>query len=144
MGNVKTLLYSKPLASPAPAYYADKRSIESAESLHVHERNLRLEYTLDELEALIDALVRTGERPVVPLGPETTYLDLSDLPPESGISPRRFEVEESTYPTLPETTIHLHYRNLRIEFSHAEWREFHRGVSDAWRAWLTREGTARL
>ena len=140
MGKVKTLLYSLPLAEPAPEMYATKRSIESAESLHYHERNIRLEYSAAEFAKMLAAMARAAKKGQPALSPtaRTVYLDLSDIPVQPGISPRRFEIEESTYPTLPETTIHIHYRNLRLEFTHREWEEFARGIMEAWAKWQTR------
>ncbi len=140
MGKVKTLLYSVPLAEPAPEMYATKRSIEAAESLHHHERNIRLEYSPREFAEMLAAMARAAKKGVPDLSPNarTMYLDLSDIPAQPGMSPRRFEIEESTYPTLPKTTIHIHYRNLRLEFSHREWEEFATGVLRSWEKWQTR------
>lgn len=138
MGEVKRLLFSEPLTSASPAMYADKRSIESAETMHVHERNVRLEYTpaemVDLMWALRVAFERNGEFRLA-LGDQTEYLSLRDIAAESGVTPTRFEVEESTYPTLSETTIHVHYRNLRLEFTHAEWEEFSAGIATASKEW---------
>lgn len=140
MGEVKRLLYSHPLATAAPAYYASKRSIELAESLHHHERNLRLEYRTGSAEfsemcmsvgRAFRALQDRAQYELTMAPAETVYLNLSDIPAEPTQTPRRFDIEESTYPTLPETTIHIHYRNLRIELSHEEWREFAAGVIHA-------------
>jgi len=138
MGKVRRLLFSKQLDSDAPRYYADKRAIETAESLHVHERNLRLEYSADEFGALLLAVqcaeqAWDGSEPK-PDAP-TKYLDVSDLDPAPAVTPSRFDVEESEYPTLDETTVHVHYRSLRMELSHDEWREFAEGIVSAWGQW---------
>ncbi len=140
MGKVKMMLYSAPLAELAPAMYATKRSLEAAESLHHHERNIRMEYSPREFAEMLAAMARAAKKGQPALSPnaKTVYLDLSNIPVQPGISPRRFEIEESTYPTLPETTIHIHYRNLRLEFSHREWEEFAMGVLRSWESWQTR------
>ena len=137
MGRVKVLLYSEPLAEASPAMYASKRSLEAAESLHHHERNIRLEYDEAEFRAMLAAMARAAKKRIPGLSTEanTVYLDLSDIATKPGMTPRRFEIEESTYPTLPETTIHVHYRNLRLEFTHREWEEFAKGVTRAWKRW---------
>ena len=141
MGHVKRMLHSAQLAKSEPDLYADKRSIELAESMHVHERNVRLEYdggefaeTLNALDRALDAWTQNGCDDPRP-GRETVWLDVSDIDPEPGVTPQRFDIEESEYPTLSETTIHLHYRSLRLEFSHAEWLEFAEGVATALGRW---------
>lgn len=35
-------------------------------------------------------------------------------------------------------TIHFHYRNLRIALSEQDWKEFGKGMSDAWKRWNER------
>lgn len=35
-------------------------------------------------------------------------------------------------------TIHFHYRNIRIALSERDWKEFGKGVSDAWTRWTQR------
>ncbi len=137
MGEVKKMLFSAQLAEAAPDMYASKRSLEAAETLHHHERNIRLEYTEIEFRSMLDAMARAAKKGSA-LSERTVYLDLSELPTEPGVTPRRFEIEESTYRTLAETTIHIHYRNLRIEFSHREWKEFAMGVLRSWESWQTR------
>ena len=141
MGKVRRLLFSKQLDSDAPRYYADKRAIETAESLHVHERNVRVEYTEEEFMGLsyamreASAVLGYAATPDTSPDAPTTYLDVSDLTPAPGVTPSRFDIEESEYPTMDETTIHVHYRNLRLEFSHLEFAEFALGVYKAWEAW---------
>ncbi len=132
MGDVLRTLHSSKLARPAPVYYADKRSIELAETLHHHERNLRLEYDGSPFANMLVAFMRAREAWMGRGCPrdsfQTEYLSLTDIEPEPSVTPRRFDVEECTYPTLPETTIHIHLRNLRIELSHEEWVEISDGI----------------
>ena len=135
MGKVKKMLHSSRLKTSAPMMYAGKRSLESAETLHMHERNIRLEYTREEFWAFVAAMEASRRPGLLGYSDHTVYLSLTDILPEPGISPDRFDVEESTYPTLPETTIHIHYRNLRLEFTHEEWQEFAQGIQLAWSNW---------
>jgi len=140
MGKVRRLLFSEDLATAAPKHYPDKRAVECAETFHHHERNVRLEYSPVEFAAMLRAMGNAEEKwhdagsPKV--SDSTVYLSLTDLRSHPGVTPRRFEIEESEYPTLDETTIHLHYRNLRLEFSHEEWREFVDGVLQAMDAFV--------
>lgn len=142
MGKVKRYLFQGE-RSEKPVMYADKRSLELSETMHFHERNIRLEYSGNEFVKLIEAFIRAGDkwRSIGSIGPrmerDTTYLDLSSIEEHPKVTPTRFEIEESTYPTLKQTTIHLHYGHLRIEFTHAEWEEFARGVGKAVEEWKT-------
>ena len=125
MGHVKRLLFSTEIA-PEPAHYAGKRSIEHAETMHVHERNVRMEWDSQQFQdfacdmRLAETEWRSSLGGACPKpGAPTTHLVVSDIP-GSGVTPTRFEVEETEYPTLDATTIHVHYRNLRLELSHQE------------------------
>lgn len=137
MGAVRRLLFRATL-KPEPDMYAGTRSIEAAETMHVHERNLRLEYTPDEFEAFTSDMstshARWNGEDCTP-DASTEWLSVTKLAASPGVTPTRFEIEESEYPTLPETTIHVHYRNLRLEFSHAEWEAFSAGIAAARREW---------
>lgn len=136
MGKVRRMLHSVTLASDAPALYADKRAIESAETMHVHERNVRLEYTPDEFAAFMEAMHGIRPRPAHGgTDTETIYLDLADISSSPGVTPQRFDIEETEYPTLDDTTIHIHYRSLRLELTHQEWLQFAFGVRAALHAW---------
>lgn len=141
MGEVERMLHGGELRLPYPEHYAGKRTWELAETIHYHERNLRLEYTADEFRAFAAAVSEAWERwvglgmPLPEPGAATVYLSLTDVRPSPGVTPRRCEVEHSRYPTIPGGTIHLHYRNLRIEFSPAEWLQFLGAVEAAGRAW---------
>lgn len=138
MGKVKRYLLRRTLDRRRPDLYPDKRSIECAETMHLHERNLRIEHTLGEFQDLVaayqDARRKLGSERPEP-GKPTNWLGVSDISAEPGVTPDRFEVEESDYPTLNETTIHVHYRSLRLEFSHREWEEFAAGIEQASQAW---------
>ena len=138
MGDVKRLLHSSEIA-PAPEMYAGSRSIEAAESMHIHERNVRLEYSPVEFMLLIDDVREASADWDGGLSDKTIWLRVNrGLGPHPDITPTRFEVEESEYPTLNETTIHVHYRNLRLEFTHREWEEFANGITEAMKSWKTR------
>jgi len=134
MGAVKRLLHQSKI-SPSPDMYPKSRSIEAAESMHIHERNVRLEYDVDEFFMLLGDLSDAHTTWSGDLSEKTRWLKVSDIGNEPAVTPTRFEIEESEYPTLDQTTIHLHYRNLRIEFSHREWEDFAEGVIDAMTKW---------
>jgi hypothetical protein len=61
-----------------------------------------------------------------------TIIALADRKfPEHAIFNNRLVVEVAE-------TIHFHYRNLRIALSEQDWKEFGKGMSDAWKRWNDR------
>lgn len=61
-----------------------------------------------------------------------TIVNLADRKfPEHAIFNNRLVVEVAE-------TVHFHYRNLRIVLSEQDWREFGKGMSDAWKRWNDR------
>ena len=61
-----------------------------------------------------------------------TILNLADKKfPEQAIFNNRLVVEIAE-------TVHFHYRNLRIALSEKDWREFGKGMADAWKRWNER------
>lgn len=137
MGEVEKLLY-RGAVRPAPDLYAGKATVEVCESIHLHRRNWRLELTAVEWDEFFAYVVKAqahqeGRLPY-PNRP-TEYLAIVDVPAEPGVTPTRFEIEHSKYPTIPGGTIHLHYRDLRLEFTPAEWEKFAEGVALALDRW---------
>lgn len=62
-----------------------------------------------------------------------TIVNLADKKfPEQAIFNNRLVVEIAE-------TVHFHYRNLRIVLSEHDWREFGKGIADAWKRWLDRD-----
>ncbi len=61
-----------------------------------------------------------------------TIVNLADKKfPEHAIFNNRLVVEIAE-------TVHFHYRNLRIALSEKDWREFGKGMADAWKRWNER------
>lgn len=61
-----------------------------------------------------------------------TIVNLADKKfPEHAIFNNRLVVEIAE-------TVHFHYRNLRIALSEQDWKEFGKGMSDAWKRWNER------
>jgi len=61
-----------------------------------------------------------------------TLVNLADKKfPEHAIFNNRLVVEVAE-------TVHFHYRNLRIALSEKDWKEFGKGMADAWKRWNER------
>lgn len=66
------------------------------------------------------------------LGLGHTIVNLAERKfPEHAIFNHRLVVEVAE-------TFHFHYRNLRIVLSEKDWREFGKGMADAWKRWNER------
>ena len=124
----------------SPDMYSDTRSLECSETMHFHERNMRLEYTDEEFRhlwlSMTNARNKVDKEDMASYpGKPTAWLDVAKIGPSAGVTAERFDIEESEYPTLKETTVHIHYRNLRLELSQDEWEEFAITVAAAKTEW---------
>jgi hypothetical protein len=110
MGQVKRILFQSKCKKPM---LNNRMTVELCENVHIHYRNLRLEFPKEEFLPILKALKSIDER-------EVENFDYSD---------NSFKELFSTH-NLPEKTefddrivleeqvgghLHLHYRNLRIE-----------------------------
>lgn len=142
MGDIKRTLFETRL-QPGPDLYAGKRTYETAESLHLHQRNLRIEFTHTEFALFCrdtalaeNRWTRELGRPEPTLESPTKYLIVTDIDPAPAAGHGgRFAVEECSYPTIPAGTVHVHLRDLRIEFTPEEWNVFAHGIIEAFTKW---------
>ena len=104
------------------------------ESFHIHFRNMRLELSEPEFRALCEHLIRSYEAHKDGTGVLSDdgrddyraryyVLDEVKIPPEPEIHPGKFQVEVNAG-----DRIHLHLRNLRLEFSLKEFKDFARTI----------------
>lgn len=110
MGNIKEVLYSREVPK---SMLNDRLTVELCENVHLHYRNLRLEFSKEEFLFLLKHLKSVDEKTVE----EFEYgadkfqglVQTFDLP-ESTEFDDRLQVEEQV-----EGHYHIHYRNLRVE-----------------------------
>ncbi|MHA1676155.1 MAG: hypothetical protein ACTSU6_03155, partial [Candidatus Njordarchaeales archaeon] len=141
MGHVKKILSSKRI-QPIPTFYSDKLALELAENFHFHLRNIRIEWDHVEFEKIAKVFRRALEkwnklkRPLFKKDSwrEGHYYDLGSdkIPPipslfNDTVMNDEIRVEIQKWADY----VHLHYKELRIEFSIKEFREFVKVVADA-------------
>lgn len=59
MGNVFKVLSTKKI-TPQPGYFADRLTIELCENIHLHYRNLRIEFSKGEFLEFADAIAEAA------------------------------------------------------------------------------------
>lgn len=110
MGIVKKVILEKEIPTPQQ----NKRlTVELCENVHLHYRNLRLEFPKAEFIQFLKELREIDpdyiERFQFGAGKFEAISYLSNLPAESEFN-RRLRIEEQA-----DGTFHVHYRNLRLE-----------------------------
>jgi hypothetical protein len=122
------------------------------ESFHLHYRNIRLEFDEPAFRQFCDHVMRSYHAHLAGTGtclddgrtgPAHRYvvLDKVVIPAEAEITPTKFQIEVN-WPFI----VHVHLRNLRLEFTYREVRRMMRGLRFAglrlrWyycRQWLRR------
>lgn len=131
--------------------FSKRLSIESAETFHIHYRNLRLEFQKENFEILIKAMKRAYDNYIGDMGikvPGQVFLDLSFNLKEKKIAKSdelKIELCENLYIPNKEgifgkganfyeerAYIHIHYRELRIELPLAEFEIFARSIMQSY------------
>lgn len=114
MGLVKKVLVNREVPTPK---FNGRLTIELCENVHLHYRNLRLEFSKEEFIELIQHLADLDLSLVddFDYGPnEFLLLREAKLQKETEFD-KRLQIEEQA-----DGTFHVHYRNLRIEVNNLE------------------------
>jgi hypothetical protein len=139
VGRVKNLLFTQELKEAADRF-SDMYSIEVCEDFHIHWRNLRLQFSLNEwaeFRAALDHAWHCWQNMGGPLPhPDRSlpcYLKVNPgktlhLNPVHDISGKNFRIEDDD---LNGPAIHVHYRSNRLELSHEEFLEMADGFTEA-------------
>ncbi len=118
--------------------------VESCETFHFHIRNLRYEFQYEDFLKILDAfdeIKKTYDKNGRPRSHQHLELGRAELNPQNGSDELSIELCENLYKKYPtgwdsffhdeETFVHLHWRDLRVEMSNAEFLEFGKQVSRA-------------
>ena len=144
MGRIRKILRRATVKQPR---LNNRLTIDLCENVHLHYRNLRLEFPPDEFLFILQQLKSLDEDAVrsFPYRPDAWEEPLHSVElPDAAEFDDRLQVEEQM-----EGHFHLHYRNLRLE---ADWEpalawlftdEDGRSISLARRAFLRGKGIAR-
>ncbi len=144
MGKILKILASTKL--PKNTIFSDRFVAECCETFHFHFRNLRFEVTRDDFLQLRQALREIEENYVRHGEPKSHHhLELcrAVLNPQNSSQELSVELCENIYKKYftgwdshfhnEDTFIHLHWRDMRIEMSNAEFIEFGKAVSQAYK-----------
>ena len=118
MGQIKKIDKKKEVSTPL----LNKRfTVELCENVHIHYRNLRMEFPKEEFLLLLRKLKSIDEKEVEnfnysPIAFKGLINDL-DLPNDTEWN-NRLQVEEQV-----NGQYHIHYKNLRLEFTGSQWRD---------------------
>ena len=115
MGNIKKILLNEAVPKPP---FNDRLTVELCENVHIHYRNIRLEFPKDEFIQLLRELKQIDEQTVEEFEyGEDKFLSLINKRMLPGISEfdDRLQIEEQV-----EGHYHIHYRNLRLELLRLE------------------------
>ena len=139
MGRVRNLLYTKELKDTADRF-SDMYSIEVCEDFHIHWRNLRLQFGMDEwidfcaaVEYAWTCWMAMGSPLPNPDRSVPCYLKVDpgktlNINPVHKISGKNFRIEDDD---LNGPAIHVHYRSNRFEWSHEEFLAMADGFTEA-------------
>lgn len=109
MGNIKRILHQQVVEHPP---LNERFIVELAENVHVHLRNIRLEFSAAEFLLILRALKGISEEMVQDFDyRHGNYLVIAkaSLPPTTEFDDR-LQIEEQR-----DGSCHVHYRNLRLE-----------------------------
>ena len=139
MGKVRQLLYQSEL-KPSADRYGDMYSFEACETMHIHWRNLRLEFSEQEWEQYVAAIKdayawweRHGKPKPNPSRSLPFYLrehqvGAFNVHAEHNINGRNFRIKDDD---LNGPAIHVHYRSNRMEYSCEEFLAIADGFTEA-------------
>lgn len=110
MGEVKRVIFEHKLS--CPAMFNTRLVVELCENVHVHYRNLRLEFSREEFLGILEALktVTPANIEAFEFGPDRHAMLCEAVLPERTEFDDRLILEEQVSGAW-----HLHYRNLRVE-----------------------------
>jgi hypothetical protein len=110
MGVIKQILVNKEVPTPE---FNERLVIEMCENVHLHYRNLRLEFSKEEFYQLVSVFQRIDRNKILRFEygeDKFELLTAQERLPEATEHDKRLQIEEQDGGGF-----HVHYRNLRIE-----------------------------
>jgi len=110
MGDIKKVLFKSDVQEPLQN---DRITVELCENVHLHYRNLRLEFPKEEFLLILKKLKSLDEKEINDFdygGGLRFLISDHDLPKRSEFNDR-LQIEEQT-----NGLFHIHYKNMRVEF----------------------------
>ena len=115
MGDNKRIIKKKVIPIPR---LNQRLTVELCENVHLHYRNLRLEFSKDEFLFIVKLIKGLDEKVIKDFvydkGNFNELIKTVDLPPCTEFNDR-LQIEE-----LMDGSFHVHYRNLRLDFENLE------------------------
>lgn len=110
MGQIKKIIHSSEI-SHVP--HNNRMCIELCENVHLHYRNLRLEFSKEEFMTFLETVKSVDPYSVLAFNySNSSFQTIADSTlPDSTQFNTRLQIELQT-----DNSLHIHYRNLRIEF----------------------------
>jgi len=145
MGFTRKVLASKKLDDKS-VFYSDKFAIELAESLHIHIRNFRIEFSLEEWTLFVKAVIQSWYKywqfgkPWYLHPKDNLKLFQTKIDPVAG-NGKDTALKNDIKIELQEfaDSIHFHFRNVRYEFTIDEFLEFSSKIGKARESILSME-----
>jgi len=138
MGNTIKLLLDKKVSAMADIYPRMFTS-ERCESFHIHWRNLRMIFNMEEFDTFCQGVMKgysnwiaNGRKLPEPNKSMPEYLYNKNISPIHGERPNDFCIEiQGDLPYMPKDMAHIHLKSLRLDVSHKEFVEIAEGFTKA-------------
>ena len=118
MGKIKKIIKKQEVSTPQ---LNNRFTVELCENVHIHYRNLRLEFPKEEFLQILKMLKSIDEKKVEEFqyAPDKFYsmIHSLDLPDKTEWN-NRLQVEEQV-----NGQYHIHYKNLRLEFTAGQYNK---------------------
>lgn len=110
MGTIKSIIKKEEVPTPE---HNNRLTVELCENVHLHYRNIRLEFDKEEFLTILKILKTLDEQQIRDFNYNNgkfNYIVVENVLPDKTEFDKRLQIEEQA-----EGHFHYHYRNLRIE-----------------------------
>lgn len=124
MGNIIKQLAKEEIPIDRPTLFANRLIFEKCENIHIHYRNLRLEYSQEEFAQFAEEM-QTAFLNIPKEEQEYYVLSYTPVPEQPEYFKDRISIEAN------KGSIHLHYKNIRLEFTKDEFLDLTDSIEKA-------------